>query len=111
MSRYARFVLMATMLSGLLLAGGVLFIKKGRLVQQFKTGLEDGKARFESELTERLSQRLALIYDDIDRKFLPLYEYVSQEEQRIAPLLDGLEDFRLRGRELTTAVGTELDTP
>ena len=94
---------------GLFLAGGVLFIKKGRLVQQFKQGLEEGKARFEAELTERLSQRLDLIYDDIDRKFLPLYEYVSQEEQRIAPLLDGLEDFRRRGRELAAAVSTKLD--
>jgi predicted GTPase len=96
---------------GLFLAGGVLLIKKGRLVQQFKHGLEEGKERFETELNERLSQRLDLIYDDIDRKFLPLYEYVSQEEQRIAPLLDGLEDFRRRHRELVAAVGTELDTP
>ncbi len=97
--------------TGLLLAGGVLFIKKGRLLQQFKQGLEDGKARFEAELTERLSQRLDLIYDDIDRKFLPLYEYVSQEQQRMAPLLAGLEDFRRRHHELAASVGSELDIP
>jgi len=97
--------------TGLLLAGGVLFIKKGRLLQQFKQGLEEGKARFEAELTERLSQRLDLIYDDIDRKFLPLYEYVSQEQQRITPLLAGLEDFRRRHNELTASVSTELNIP
>ena len=96
---------------GLFLAGGVLFIQKGRLLQQFKQGLEEGRARFEAELTERLSQRLTLIYDDIDRKFLPLYEYVSQEQQRIAPLLEGLEEFRRRHRELTASVSTELDIP
>jgi len=96
---------------GLFLAGGVLFIKKGRLIQQFTQGLAEGKARFEGELTERLSQRLDLIYDDIDRKFLPLYEYVSQEQQRIAPLLEGLEDFHHRHRELAAAVGTDLDSP
>ena len=96
--------------TGLFLAGGVLFIQKGRLVQQFKDGLAEGKERFETELSERLSQRLSLIYDDIDRNFLPLYEYVSQEEQRIAPLLKGLEDLRRRHHQLVTAVGTELDT-
>jgi len=96
---------------GLFLAGGVLFVKKGRLVQQFKEGLVDGRKRFESELNERLSQRLGLIYDDVDRNFLPLYEYVSQEEQRIAPLLQGLVDFRRRQHELAAAVGADLDVP
>lgn len=93
---------------GLFLAGGVLFVRKGRLVQEFKNGLADGKHRFEAELTERLTQRLGLIYDDIDRNFLPLYEYVAQEEQRIAPLLERLEAFRRIHRELTTAVGSDL---
>ena len=93
---------------GLFLAGGVLFVRKGRLVQQFKEGLAEGKQRFEAELTERLSQRLGLIYDDVDRNFLPLYEYVSQEEKRIAPLLQRLEDFRRDHRELSQTVKTEL---
>ena len=94
--------------AGLFLAGGVLFVRKGRLVQKFEEGLADGKTRFETELSERLSQRLNLIYDDIDRNFLPLYEYVSQEEQRIAPMLTRLEDFRRDHKELTRTVGTDL---
>jgi GTPase SAR1 family protein len=94
---------------GLFLAGGVLFVRKGRLIQQFKEGLAEGKNRFEAELTERMSQRLHLIYDDIDRNFLPLYEYVSQEEQRIEPLLQRLDDFRRDHRALITTVGTELE--
>ena len=94
--------------AGLFLAGGVLFVRKGRLVQKFEEGLADGKTRFEAELSERLSQRLNLIYDDIDRNFLPLYEYVSQEEQRIAPMLTRLEDFRRDHKELTRTVGTDL---
>ena len=93
---------------GLFLAGGVLFVRKGRLIQQFKEGLAEGKQRFEAELTERLSQRLGLIYDDVDRNFLPLYEYVTQEEKRIAPLLQRLEDFRRNHRELAQTVKTEL---
>jgi GTPase SAR1 family protein len=93
---------------GLFLAGGVLLVRKGRLIQQFKGGLADGKKRFEDALTERLSQRLDLIYDDIDRNFLPLYEYVAQEEGRMAPLLEGLEGFRRTHRELTQTVGTDL---
>jgi hypothetical protein len=94
---------------GLFLAGGVLFVRKGRLIQQFNEGLAEGKNRFEAELTERMSQRLSLIYDDIDRNFLPLYEYVSQEEQRIAPLLQRLEDFRGDHKDLVTIVATDLD--
>ena len=94
---------------GLFLAGGVLFVRKGRLIQQFNEGLTEGKNRFEAELTERMSRRLHMIYDDIDRNFLPLYEYVSQEEQRIAPLLQRLDDFRDDHRILITSVGTDLE--
>jgi hypothetical protein len=93
---------------GLFLAGGVLFVRKGRLIQQFKDSLADGKTRFEEELTERLSQRLSLIYDDIDRNFLPLYEYVDQEEKRMAPLLSRLDDFRDQHRDITAKVDTDL---
>jgi GTPase Era involved in 16S rRNA processing len=94
---------------GLFLAGGVLFIRKGRLVKQFRDGLAEGKQRFESELSERLSQRLELIYDDIDRNFLPLYDYVAQEEKRLAPLLTRLEDLRRIHAELAEAVRTSLE--
>ena len=94
---------------GLFLAGGVLFVRKGRLLQQFKEGLAEGKQRFEAELTERLAQRLDLIYDDIDRNFLPLYEYVTQEEERMAPLLARLETFRATHADLTRAVRTTLE--
>lgn len=93
---------------GLFLAGGVLFVRKGRLIQQFRESLAEGKTRFEGELKDRLSQRLSLIYDDIDRNFLPLYEYVEQEANRIAPLLTQLEDFRGQHQAIVTKVGTEL---
>jgi len=93
---------------GLFLAGGVLFVRKGRLIQQFRESLAEGKTRFEGELNNRLSQRLDLIYDDIDRNFLPLYEYVDQEASRIAPLLTQLEDFRRQQQAIMTKVSTEL---
>ena len=93
---------------GLFLAGGVMFVRKGRLIQQFKDGLAEGKERFQTELTDRLSQRLSLIYNDIDRNFLPLYEYVDQEEQRIEPMLEKLDTFRKTHRELLATVRTDL---
>jgi hypothetical protein len=94
--------------AGLFLAGGVLFVRKGRLIAKFKQELAEGKTRFETELSERLSQRLNMIYDDIDRNFLPLYEYVSQEEQRMAPMLTRLDDFRRDHKDLSQTVATDL---
>ncbi len=93
---------------GLLLAGGVLFVRKNKLVGQLEDNLEKGGAQFEAELEERLSSRLNLIFDDIDRNFLALYDYVAQEEARLSPVCDQLQDLKRQQQHLLTEAGTQL---
>ncbi len=64
----------------------VLVLKKNKIIRQFKEGIDSGKEKFETELTVKLNDKLKLIYEDIDRSFLPFYEYVENEEKKIAPL-------------------------
>jgi ribosome biogenesis GTPase A len=93
---------------GLLLAGGVLFVRKGKLITQLEANLDQGGARFKSELEEKLSSRLHLIFDDIDRNFLALYEYVAQEEARLKPVVDQLQELKQQQHDLLKAAGTQL---
>jgi GTPase SAR1 family protein len=74
--------------AGLLLAGGVLLFKKKKIVKEFKEGLDLGKTKFETELNEKLNSKLKLIYEDINRSFIPFYEYTETEENRLLPLLE-----------------------
>ena len=73
---------------GVLLAGGVLVFKKGKIIRQFEQGLDAGKRQFKLELTERLAARLKIVYEDIDRSFIEFYDYVNAEEKESLPLLE-----------------------
>jgi GTPase Era involved in 16S rRNA processing len=74
--------------AGLLIAGGVLLFKKGKIIRQFKEGLDAGKEKFEVELNEKLNSKLNLIYKDINRSFIPFYEFTETERKKILPLLE-----------------------
>ena len=72
--------------AGLLIAGGVLIFKKSKIIREFKKGLDSGKSKFEEELSEKLNGKLSLIYEDINRSFIPFYEYTQNEKERLSPL-------------------------
>ncbi len=80
--------------TGLLLAGGMLLFKKGKIIRDFERGLDESKKQFESELNERLTTKLKIVYEDIDRSFIEFYEYVHQEEERLIPLLDQFQEIQ-----------------
>jgi ribosome biogenesis GTPase A len=80
--------------TGLLLAGGVLFVRKGRMVTQLQAQLEKGRTQFQEALTDKLAARLQMIFDDIDRSFAGFYHHVAQEEARLQPASDQLAQRR-----------------
>ncbi|MGD9252219.1 MAG: dynamin family protein [Desulfobacterales bacterium] len=94
--------------TGLLLAGGVLFVRKGKMIAQLEANLEKGGEQFDVELNEKLSTRLNLIFDDIDRNFLTLYEFVDQEEARLHPVVDALQDLKQQQQRLLLEIGSQL---
>ncbi len=94
--------------TGLLLAGGVLFVRKGKMIAQLEANLEKGGEQFEAELNEKLSARLNLIFDDIDRNFLTLYEFVDQEEARLNPIVDALQVLQQQQQLLFQETRTQL---
>ncbi|MCW8850096.1 MAG: dynamin family protein [Melioribacteraceae bacterium] len=74
--------------AGLLIAGGVLIFKKSKIIREFKEGLDSGRTKFEQELTQKLNVKLNLIYADINRSFIPFYEYTETEKNRLLPLIN-----------------------
>jgi hypothetical protein len=90
------------------MAGGVLFVRKGKIIQQFEAGLDKGGETLEQELNERLSAKLDMVYDDIDRGFLPLYDYVEQEEKRLSPLTERFEAVEREHRGVVDRMRAEL---
>ncbi|MGB5633000.1 MAG: hypothetical protein WBM86_09520, partial [Waterburya sp.] len=73
---------------GLLFAGGTLVLKKRKIIKQFEEKLDNEKARFESELSAKLNSKLDIIYEEIKRNFVDIYNYLETQEQKILPLVD-----------------------
>ncbi len=73
---------------GVILAGGVLIFKKGKIIRTFENGLDKGKKQFQAEMEKELTSKLKIIYEDINRSFSEFYDYIAEEEKKLFPLLN-----------------------
>jgi len=94
--------------AGLIIAGGVLIFRKSKIVKQFKKGLDSGKPKFESELKTKLNTKLSLIYEDINRSFIPFYEYTENEEKRLTPLFEKGKVIKENFVQIKNEINTNL---
>ncbi len=92
--------------AGLLIAGGVLIFKKSKIIREFKKGLDSGKSKFEEELSEKLNGKLSLIYEDINRSFIPFYEYTESEKERLTPLFETVKIVKDKFHKLKSEIDT-----
>ena len=94
--------------AGIIIAGGVLIFKKSKIVKQFKEGLDSGKTKFESELKTKLNTKLSLIYEDINRSFIPFYEYTESEKERLTPLFEKVKTVKENFIKIKNEINTNL---
>ena len=85
---------------GLLFAGGTLVLKKRKIIKQFEDKLDGEKIRFESELSAKLNSKLDIIYEEIERNFVNIYNYVEEEEQKVLPLVDRFNQIEQEAKQL-----------
>lgn len=62
--------------------------RRHSIVRTFEQALDSGKSKLESDVNQRLNEKLNLIYDDLERECSRLYDDVAQEEAEIAPLIE-----------------------
>ena len=85
---------------GILFAGGTLILKKRKIIQQFEDKLDREKDRFRSEITDKLNSKLDIIYEEIERNFINIYNYVEIEEQKIIPLVEQFRTIETQAQQL-----------
>lgn len=77
--------------SGLLIAGSSLLIKRKSILKKFNENLDKSSDRFRADIREKLTEKLKVIYEVIDRQFEPLYQHIENESRRLLPLLERCE--------------------
>ena len=85
---------------GILFAGGTLILKKRKIIKQFEEKLDLEKARFEREITDKLNSKLDIIYEEIERNFIDVYNYVETQEQEVLPLIEQFQTIERTAKQL-----------
>ena len=89
---------------GILFAGGTLVLKKRKIIRQFEEKLDREKARFERELSDKLTSKLDIIYEEIERNFINIYDYVADEEKQVLPLVDKFQKIEQNAGQILNAI-------
>jgi GTPase SAR1 family protein len=93
--------------AGLFLAGGALMVKRGRLLRELDKALAEGRERFEGDLSGKLSESVAAIFEKIRRSVTPLFDYVQEREEKLGPLTDQSDQLRRDLARLSDAIDRE----
>jgi hypothetical protein len=82
-------------------------VKKKSIVRKFNDDLDKSETRFAADLREKLTNKLKIIYDRIDREFEPLYQHVEQEKRRIVPLFERNQAMLQQLRKFSDEISAE----
>ncbi|MEL6382718.1 MAG: hypothetical protein AAFQ89_09630, partial [Cyanobacteria bacterium J06626_18] len=78
--------------------------RRHSIVRTFEQALDSGKSKLESDVNQRLNEKLNLIYDDLERECSRFYDDVAQEEAEIAPLIETYEAIQADSEQLFAKV-------
>jgi GTPase SAR1 family protein len=95
---------------GILIAGGVLVVKKNKIMSEFNRTLAEARKRLKEELTAKLTAKFDLVHANIRRSVEPFFNYVSDREQKIGPLMAQGEDIQKRILDLTKRISESVHT-
>ena len=78
--------------------------QRNRIINRFEQALDSEKERFREDVTNRLNQKLSIIYEEVERIFVQFYDYVEREEQAIAPILENYETIQSKAQRLFSQI-------
>lgn len=83
--------------------------RRGTLIHKFEQALDDGQRQLKEAVTQRLTEKLDLIYQDLERECSRFYDNVAQQEQEIQPLLQDYSDIKESFAQLSSQANTLLN--
>jgi hypothetical protein len=88
-------------------AAGIVW-QRNQIIRRFEQALDNEKDRFKADVTDRLNQKLSLIYEEVERIFVQFHDYVQREEQEIEPILDRYKAIQTNAQTVFSEIETKL---
>lgn len=83
--------------------------QRNRIIQRFEQALDQEKDRFKADVSDRLNQKLSLIYEEVERIFVQFYDYVEREEQEIGPIIVRYQTIQTEAQQLFSQMANRLN--
>ena len=96
---------------GFAIAGFAIIWKRGRIVEQFETGLDQGKQQLEDELKAKLAVSLRGVYHEIEIVFQAFFDYLKFREDELRPQITALEEAQAGLLEIAKQVKVVAEGP
>jgi predicted GTPase len=74
--------------------------QRNQIIKRFEEALDHEKDKLKIEVTERLNQKLSMIYEEVERIFVQFYDYVEREQQEVAPILERYHAIQTESEQL-----------
>jgi len=88
-------------------AAGIVW-QRNQIIRRFEQALDNEKDRFKADVTDRLNQKLSLIYEEVERIFVQFHDYVEREEQEIEPILNRYKAIQTNAQTVFSEIETKL---
>lgn len=92
----------------LMFAVGIAW-QRNRIIHRFEQALDNEKDKFKEEVTERLNQKLSMIYEEVERVFVQFYDYVERQEAIVQPILQRYDTIQTSAQELFSRLNNPLN--
>lgn len=83
--------------------------QRNRIISRFEQALDGEKERFREEVTERLNQKLSMIYEEVERTFVQFYDYVEREDAAIRPVVERYRTIQTDAQQLFSKMTNQLN--
>jgi GTPase SAR1 family protein len=83
--------------------------QRNQIIQRFEKALDNEKDTFKTEVTNRLNEKLSLIYEEVERIFVQFYDYVDREQAEIGPIVSQYKAIQAEAQTLFGKMATQLN--
>ena len=71
---------------GVLVLGMGLLWQRNQVIRKFERALDNERDRFKGDIYDRLTEKLNVVYEEIERLFVPFFETVAREKAAVEPI-------------------------
>jgi len=86
---------------GVLVLGVGLLWQRNQVIRKFERALDNERSKFKDDVYDRLTEKLNVVYEEIERLFVPFFDTVEREKAAVGPVKAQYQAVAASAQELS----------